>query len=1284
MTKDLITNYHFDPQERPFHGETCLHYAAEGNHVDVVRYLITECNCDPMATDFNGSTVLHSAAAHRSLDVMKYLINHHNCNPMADNHQGETILHCAVEHTEVVKYLINKFSFDPMTVSDDKDTVLHYAAKKGLTEVLKFMINHHNCNLMATNKRGETILHCAVEHTEVVKYLISECNCDPMIVNNDGDTVLHYAAKKGLLEVLKFIINHRTCNCNLMATNKRGETILHCAVEHTEVVKYLISECNCDPMIVNNVGDTVLHYAAKKGLLEVLRFIINHCNCNLMTTNKWGKTILHCAMEHTEVVRYLIIECNFDPMTLINDDGDTVLHYAAKNGLLDFLKFMINHHHCNLMTTNKRGKTILHCAMEHTEVVRYLIIECNCDPMIVNNDGDTVLHYAAKKGLLEVLRFIINHCNCNLMTTNKWGKTILHCAMEHTEVVRYLIIECNFDPMTLINDDGDTVLHYAAKNGLLDLLKLMINHHHCNLMTTNKRGKTILHCAMEHTEVVRYLIIECNCDPMIVNNDGDTVLHYAAKKGLLEVLRFIINHHICNLMTTNKRGKTILLCAVEHTEVVRYLIIECNFDPMTLINDDGDTVLHYAAKNGLLDLLKFMINHHYCNLMATNKWGKTILHCAVEYTEVVKYLIIECNFDPMVVDEDGWTLLHTATILNIPAVVQCLLSTGRCDPLAKDKKGRTPLQLSQDHSIIYSIFRKFGQIKVSHPVDSYVNVLLLGNPGAGKSTLSNVITDTATGGYYFGSFRNVKGVKPCTAGIIPTKLQHKTLGNIILHDFAGHPEYYSSHSAVIENLLQGSGGVFLIVVNILEKEAVKQLHQWLTVVRNEGQKALDQCHVIVVLSHVDEVNDPIERRVREEEIQEIIASERLSVVFLDCRKLGGSGIGAVFKMLSSACESIRSTRRYKSTLYHHEMYRLLEERKENVLTLPDVISVAQNDDSFVIPEDIEEILELLHSLDTTGLINVLQSKDKVWVVVNKGILLAELDGILFAPKDFKEHVDIASNTGIVSVSDLSKLFPDYDPDMLICFLKKMELCQELLMNPVFLRMSNLIPSIVREGKADGEVQEGRGDVKLLFFPCLLYSDRPDEMTSKVYQFGWCLQCTGEHHFFPPRYFHVLSLHLAFKFALPKKNEKLNRFCTFWRNGLHWFDGHGVGVLVEIVDESQCVLVLMSCEKGYSDNMVYLRRELIQEVVSVYSESCSSLKVEEFLIDPQDLAYPVKTPSQRRVYSVYDTLLAVIEGRPFLVTDEGHKELKSILIDESLSDISNLSLLGRRDIKVMHF
>ena len=687
-------------------------------------------------------------------------------------------------------------------------------------------------------------------------------------------------------------------------------------------------------------------------------------------------------------------------------------------------------------------------------------------------------------------------------------------------------------------------------------------------------------------------------------------------------------------------------------------------------------LLHLSSWRGWLDVTKDLITKYHCDPHEGDGFGRTCLHWAAEgnHVDVMRYLIDECHCDPMAVNEWGWTPLHWAADCGNSAAVEYLLSTGKCDPLAKDNDGDTPFKLAKEsgRTDTLSVLKKFGGIKSSHPIDSYVNVLLVGNPGAGKSTLSHVINDTASF-TLLGSFRNVRGVVPCTAGIIPYKLQHRTLGNIILHDFAGHSEYYSSHSAVIENLLQGSGGVFLIVVNILEKEAVKQLHQWLTVVRNEAQKALNECHVIVIVSHVDEISNPVERR-RKEEIQEIIVRERCDSVFLDCRKLGGSGVDSFFNKLSSACESIRSTSGRNLSLYCHMMYGLLEERKENILTLSDVMSATKDNNEYNLSDKREDVLDALHSLHSTGLISVLKSEDKVWVVVNKGILLTEVDGILFAPETFKEHVDIASNTGIVSVSGLTKLFPKYDPEMLICFLKNMDLCQDL--NPSFLRMTNLHQLAVEEEEEGGT--KGRGE-RLLFFPCLLSTDRPDEMTSEVYQFGWCLQCTSKHDFFPPRYFHVLSLRLAYKMALPQKDNQLKRRCTFWKNGLYWSNGHGVGSLVEIVDESQCVLVMMSFKQHI---MMSVRRDVIGEVMSVYKESCPSLEVKELVIDPKELAYPVNTPRERTVYSVKDILSAIDKRDDCLVHDNGTSTvLKRILPDESLSDISNLSLLGGRDIKV---
>ena len=96
VVKDLITNYHFDPQETDDWGNTCLHYAAVG-----IR-------------NVNGS-----------LDVMKYLINHHHCNPMATNSDREPVLRYAVKHIDIVKYLITECGCDPMTTGYDNMTTLH-------------------------------------------------------------------------------------------------------------------------------------------------------------------------------------------------------------------------------------------------------------------------------------------------------------------------------------------------------------------------------------------------------------------------------------------------------------------------------------------------------------------------------------------------------------------------------------------------------------------------------------------------------------------------------------------------------------------------------------------------------------------------------------------------------------------------------------------------------------------------------------------------------------------------------------------------------------------------------------------------------------------------------------------------------------------------------------------------------------------------------------------------------------------------------------------------------
>ena len=731
------------------------------------------------------------------------------------------------------------------------------------------------------------------------------------------------------------------------------------------------------------------------------------------------------------------------------------------------------------------------------------------------------------------------------------------------------------------------------------------------------------------------------------------LLHLAVFNGWLDVMETLIDKYHIEPQKGGYDIYTLYVAVVaKHIDIVKYLITKCRCDPMCK-DRSGWTPLHFAAEYGSLN--------------------------------VMKYLITECNCDPMVTTNYGNTCLHFAVWYKQYSIIEYLLSTGKVDPLAKDKSNVTPLQRAKGDDKMCSVFIKFGKVETSHPVDSYVNVLLLGNPGAGKSTLAQVIIERASI-TLLAQFRTVKGVELCTAGIIPTKLQHKELGNIMLHDFAGQAEYYTSHTAVIENLLQGSAAVFVMLVNILEEEATKHLQQWLTIVTSEVHKALKQCHIIVVVSHVDEMTDTVTKKRRQSELQQIIretCNTHVSIEYLDCRKLGGSSIDSLLSNLSIACQSIRNTSGRNLSLYCHMMYGLLEESKQNTLTLSDIVSAAQTNKNYILPDTGEETLDILSSLHSTGLISLLKSTDvpnKVWAVINKQILLAEVDGILFAPKSFKQHCDIASNTGIITVSALAELFTCYDPEMLICFLKNMALCQEI--HPQFLETTtNLVAKGMNNDKE-----------RFLFFPTLLNIDRPDNINQQVFQFGWCLQCTEDYHFFPSHFFHVLLLCLAYKFGLPEHTSKLaivNRQCSFWKNGIHWFNGKGIGTLVELVDGGQCVLVLMSCEEGYERNMVFLQREVITEVTTVQKESCPSLKLSDFVIDLQDLTYPIDKPIQRTVYNVQDIISCIIRKEDF-INNKPHsnkvrspKRLEQVLPNENiqLTDISQLSVLGGHDLKV---
>jgi len=271
--------------------------------------------------------------------------------------------------------------------------------------------------------------------------------------------------------------------------------------------------------------------------------------------------------------------------------------------------------------------------------------------------------------------------------------------------------------------------------------------------------------------------------------------------------------------------------------------------------------------------------------------------------------------------------------------------------------------------------------------------------------------------------------------------------------------------------------------------------------------------------------------------------------------------------------------------------------------------------------------------------------------------------------------------GIITQSCLLQLFSDLDTEMLICFLCYIKLAMEI--DSDILTHSNLRR---KQLEISSEVRE-----KLLFIPALISNDRRPLSMSKTIKFGWCLQCCNPHQFFLPRFLHVLLLHLAYQYALPKTADNPHhRRCTIWTNGILWSDNDGVQTLVEIVDNSQCVILLMSCEQKFEHNMITLRKHIIKDILSHQRDICPRLELQEFIIDPSQLHYPIDKPSSLTLYDIEHIASCVVNNKLFVVPynidliQSGFSIKLSDLLPYEGNNDNVSSIFARRDPQVSEY
>ena len=565
------------------------------------------------------------------------------------------------------------------------------------------------------------------------------------------------------------------------------------------------------------------------------------------------------------------------------------------------------------------------------------------------------------------------------------------------------------------------------------------------------------------------------------------------------------------------------------------------------------------------------------------------------------------------------------------------------------------------------------------PADMSIKMFILGNPGAGKSTLVKSIKTEGDGMLVRFKHRlsKVTDVDERTAGIIPYDIQSKALGRVSLYDFAGHREFYAGHDALLQNSMTASPSIVALVIDMRGEEGQirETLQYWFEFINNHSTKGRSESHLVVIGSHTDGLSS---REVKQKSrfLQLITKHHTLDniliagQVMLDCRYAESSSMSQLRSILSHSCQTLRSSETMAITHRSFLMFLFDKFRDQPAVKL----SMAEREmmrcaDSkhylylnCVISSNLIEVCEILNKRGDVLFMKNNECPKNSWIVFDKGILLSQVNGVIFAPEGFKEHQkSLSTSTGVVPLSKLAPLFPNINSDMITQFLCHLEFCQEI-------KDVGLVSLLATEGQSSPTADE-----RYLFFPGLVHLDTPQDVIASSasnldYNSGWVLQCSKSEQFFSSRFLQVLLLRLAFLFALAPTDPSttdhlaLHRKCSVWKNGIYWVNRSGSEAIVQIINLRQVVVIVRS--KLEKMELVRLRSAIIKTVIDAKEEFCSKVLVRESLILPEDAAVYPLDPSKVTGVSITEVAATIAEGKKFVVDEKNQTiELEKLIYFE---------------------
>ncbi|XP_078137584.1 ankyrin repeat domain-containing protein 16 isoform X3 [Sander vitreus] len=293
---------------------------------------------------------------------------------------------------------------------------------------------------------------------------------------------------------------------------RSGDTLLHYAARkgHLDIVEYLIKQVGMDVEVYNNDYKRPLHEAASMSHQACVSYLLREgAKVDSLKKADWTPLMMACTRRNLAVIQELL--CHGADPALRNKDGWNSFHIACREGDPLVIQHMLLVAPDVWKTASKTRRTPLHTAAMHgcEEVVRILLERCGYTPDSADSCGVTAFMDAVRNGHISVARLLLEKHQACPTAADILGAQAVHqvAVTGQDEALRYLVRDLNVDVNHRATGIQLTALHYAAKEGHTSTIKTLLELG-ADLHVRDKKGKTALHmaCIGQHADAAGTLL----------------------------------------------------------------------------------------------------------------------------------------------------------------------------------------------------------------------------------------------------------------------------------------------------------------------------------------------------------------------------------------------------------------------------------------------------------------------------------------------------------------------------------------------------------------------------------------------------------------------------------------------------------------------------------------------------------------------------------------------------------------------------------------------------------